>query len=180
LKSITWDRETIAEHAIAINVRVPSNCFPAVLMEGAAGQKHWRSAAHDQKRVSKFQRRAWMPLKKPTGNMYSDIDLIWNPVKGRCIHDCSYCYVKRIVVNRFKSDMKPIHLDKKEFRENLGKGNTIFVCDSCDLFASDVPMDFIHWVTGYCHQFPKNTYLFQTKNPRRLVSSIIRIIGDKP
>jgi protein gp37 len=109
-----------------------------------------------------------MALKKPKGDMYPFVDWIWNPVCGRCLHNCSYCYVKRIA-KRFKYEQAYPHVVKAELHTNLGHGNTIFVCSGCDLFARDIPDLWIKTVIDYTHSF-KNNYLFQTKNPKRFTS----------
>jgi len=43
-----------------------------------------------------------MPLRKTEGNMYEFATHLWNPVKGKCGYDCSYCYVKRIAKARHR------------------------------------------------------------------------------
>ncbi len=99
-------------------------------------------------------------LNKQKGNMYGFVTHTWNPIKGRCSHACEYCYMKPF----WKSD---VHLDEKELKTNLGEGNFIFVGSSTDMFAKDVKFDWICDVLDYIHKFPDNTYLFQTKNPKR-------------
>jgi DNA repair photolyase len=115
-----------------------------------------------------------MALKKPTGDMYSFVDWIWNPVRGRCFHDCAYCYVKRIA-RRFSLEQRPPHLVKFEMGTNLGRGNKIFVCSGCDLFARDVPFEYICDVVDHTLSYPENAYIFQTKNPQRIVLSSFRL-----
>jgi protein gp37 len=61
---------------------------------------------------------------------------------------------------------KPIRLDDTELRENLGRDNIIFVGSSTDMFAEDVPDRWINKVLARCKLFD-NTYLFQSKNPKR-------------
>lgn len=101
-----------------------------------------------------------MALKKQRGNMYEFVTHMWSPIKGKCSHDCSYCYMKRW-------KLPPLHIDKKEMRTNLGEGNFIFVCHTCDMFAEDVPKEWITRVLSKCQNY-FNSYLFQTKNPSRL------------
>jgi len=62
---------------------------------------------------------------------------------------------------------KPLHLVEKELKDNLGEGNFIFVGSSTDMFADDVPKEWIEKVLVKCKNFEGNTYLFQTKNPSR-------------
>jgi len=58
------------------------------------------------------------------------------------------------------------YLDEKEFKTNLGKGNFIFVGSSIDMFADNIPSEWITKVLSYCSSFD-NHYLFQSKNPHR-------------
>ena len=103
-----------------------------------------------------------MALNESKGNMYYFVSHTWNPIKGKCSHDCGYCYMKRW------GNQKPIHLDEKELKTDLGEGNFIFVGSSCDLFADDVPGQWIIQVLNHCNKF-NNNYLFQTKNPMRIL-----------
>jgi DNA repair photolyase len=102
-----------------------------------------------------------MPLKKSTGNMYSFVTHTWNPVRGKCPYNCSYCYVGRW------GEQQPIHLDEKELKTDLGSGNFIFVCSGCDLFHPDIPLEWILRVIQKTGEYPLNTYLWHTKNPER-------------
>ncbi|MDR1902551.1 MAG: phage Gp37/Gp68 family protein [Treponema sp.] len=103
-----------------------------------------------------------MPLKKAAGNMYSWITHTWNPVRGKCPYECSYCYVGR------RGEQKPLHIDEKELRVDLGEGNFIFICSGCDLFHPNVPEEWIERVLDRTLQFPRNRYLLHTKNPGRI------------
>lgn len=101
-----------------------------------------------------------MPLNKVKGNMYNFISHTWNAIKGRCSHNCNYCYM----IPFWKNE---VHLDEKELKTDLGKGNFIFVGSGTDMFAENVPKEWIEDVLAHCCEYQKNTYLFQTKNPRR-------------
>lgn len=92
--------------------------------------------------------------------MYSFVTHTWNVIKGKCPHDCSYCYMKRFKQN-------DIRFDLREFRTDLGKGNFIFVGSSCDMFAEAILGGWIIEVLKFCADKP-NRYLFQTKNPKRM------------
>ena len=94
------------------------------------------------------------------GNMYSFVTHTWNTVKGKCPHDCHYCYMKRF-------PQKEIRFDKKELKTDLEQSNFIFVGSSCDMWADAVPKEWIFETLDYCRQF-KNKYLFQSKNPQRM------------
>lgn len=98
-------------------------------------------------------------LRKSKGNMYDFVTHTWNPIKGKCRHDCKYCYMK-------KWKQLPLRLDENEMQTDLGWGNYIFVGSSTDMFAEDVPAEWICRVFDICILF-NNTYLFQSKNPKR-------------
>ncbi len=48
------------------------------------------------------------------------------------------------------------------------KAKTIFVCSMADLFGDWVPDEWIKEVFKACQEVPQHTYLFLTKNPKRL------------
>jgi DNA repair photolyase len=86
--------------------------------------------------------------------------------------------VKRIA-GRFRHEQAEPHIVKAELRTNLGHGNKIFVCSGCDLFASDVPDEYIINVINRAHLFSDNTYLFQTKNAGRFTSPLLGLSADR-
>jgi len=101
-----------------------------------------------------------MSLTKSKGNMYPFVSHTWNPIRGRCPHQCSYCYMKRYKVG-------DLRLEFKELRTNLGSKNFIFVGSSTDMFSESVYPSWIRDVLKHCNKFPNNLYLFQSKNPGR-------------
>ncbi len=102
-----------------------------------------------------------MSLNKQKGNMYPFVTHTWNAIKGKCPHDCSYCYMKVYT-------QPELHFDEKELRANLGNNNFIFVGSSCDMWAYEVPNDWITKVLKHCRDNDAyNKYLFQSKNPAR-------------
>ena len=104
-----------------------------------------------------------MPLNKAKGNMYPWVTHTWNPVKGKCPHRCDYCYMKKIY-RRFRK--KPAEPRLIEGHVNFGKGNTIFVCSSIDMFADLIPLTWSGRVINYAKEMGiGNTFLFHTKNP---------------
>lgn len=94
--------------------------------------------------------------------MYGFITHTWNPVKGECQHNCAYCYMKRF-------PQRQLRLVEKELEDDLGEGHFIFVGSSTDLFAKDVPNEWIRATLQHCKNYPKNKYLFQSKNPTRFI-----------
>lgn len=100
--------------------------------------------------------------------MYEFVTHTWNPLIGKCLHECLYCSTNKFYYPTLKERYSgKIRLDLKCFNDNLGKGNFIFVCAQNDLFSEGVPDGIIYNVLDYCYKFD-NKYLFQTKNPTRL------------
>jgi protein gp37 len=60
----------------------------------------------------------------------------------------------------------------KDLQTDLGEGNFIFVGSSTDMWAADVPIDWIEHVFRFCNDAPGNTYLFQSKNPARYLDAV--------
>ncbi len=107
-----------------------------------------------------------MALKKQKGNMYEFVTHMWAPIRGKCSHDCSYCYMKKW------GEQPPLHIDKKDMATDLGAGNFIFVCHTIDLFADDVLAEWIIEVLYQLTGYPMNKYLLQSKNPKRFLDFI--------
>ncbi len=105
-------------------------------------------------------------MNKQKGNMYGWVTHTWNVIKGRCPHSCYYCYMIDIW-DRYNS--KEQKFDEKELKTDLGQGNVIFVGSSTDMFAKEIPKEWIEKVLAKCFLHDKNTYLFQSKNPKRFV-----------
>ena len=103
-----------------------------------------------------------MGLNISKGNMYDFVTHTWNTIKGKCYHDCSYCYMKRF------GNQKPVRFDGKELKTDLGTGNFIFVGSSCDMFAKNITDEWIIKTLEHCSKY-NNQYLFQTKNPSGIV-----------
>jgi DNA repair photolyase len=102
-----------------------------------------------------------MGLNISKGNMYEFVTHTWNTIKGECFHDCSYCYMKRW------GKLKHVHFDVKELNTDLGEGNFIFVGSGCDMWADNIPDEWIFTTLCHCNKFD-NSYLFQTKNPHNI------------
>jgi protein gp37 len=103
----------------------------------------------------------------------------WNPVTG-CKHGCQYCYA-RDIANRY-SDAFPEGFEPTFHPERLGApentkiplsidhGNrNVFVCSMADLFGEWVPQEWIDQIIESCTKAPEWTFIFLTKNPKRLV-----------
>jgi len=110
-----------------------------------------------------------MSLKKSVGNMYSWVTHTHSHLGGQCPHKCVYCYVKSFPFKPAKYQGE-LRLIEKELLVNYGEGKTIFIENCNDLFAPAVPLFFIKKIFEHCCQYPRNTYVFQTKNPARYLT----------
>ena len=73
-----------------------------------------------------------------------------------------------IVTMKKFDGLLPIRFDPKELKVNLGNGNFIFVGSGTDVWAFDIPSDWITRFLDYCNLF-NNNYLFQSKDPSRFL-----------
>lgn len=108
--------------------------------------------------------------------MYDWVTHTHSHLGGKCPHGCSYCYVQAMAVKFDTMKARyggPICLIESELDVKYGEGKTIFIEHMNDLFADAVPADFVVRILQHCAKFPKNTYVFQTKNPGRLVNVFI-------
>ncbi len=107
-------------------------------------------------------------INKSKGNMYEFVTHTWNPIKGKCSHNCSYCYMSK----RQPNPQEP-RLYRKELNADLGERNQIFIGSSTDMFAENIPSEWITAVMDYCHQEnsggKNNIFLLQSKNPKRFL-----------
>ncbi len=110
-----------------------------------------------------------MPLKEARGNMYGFVTHTKGYLKGPCLHGCTYCCIRKMV-ERYGKTQGLLWFDMKELKENLGRGKIIFICYNNDLFAEEIPADWIALVLDHCRKYPENTYLFQSKNPARMLA----------
>jgi hypothetical protein len=65
---------------------------------------------------------------------------------------------------------KLVRFDEKELKTDLNSWHPkkyIFVGSSCDMFADDIPYEWIKRTLKYCQEF-NSCYLFQSKNPIRI------------
>lgn len=119
-----------------------------------------------------------MGLNKPSGNMYPWVTHTHTHLGGECPHRCSYCYVENPRWGRHPRYQGELRLVENEFKVKYRTGNTVFMENMNDLFADEVPDDFITRIIEHCHQWPENTFVFQTKNPGRYLSAPVSFPPD--
>lgn len=111
-------------------------------------------------------------LNKSKSQMYPWVDITKNPIRGKCPHACTYCYVPHSRVKHLYQG-EP-HLVESFFEKGLGSGKMIFIGSCFDIFAEPILMQWIERIFNRCVRFD-NTCLFQTKNPGRFYE--LRKIG---
>lgn len=121
-----------------------------------------------------------MPIKRSAGNMYPWVDFTHTHLGGECSHKCAYCYVEDPRWGRALRYQGALRLIEQEFavrydRETLagllgGKYPAVIFEEHCnDLFAGDVPPSFIYDIILHCRKYQDNTFVFQSKNPARML-----------
>lgn len=102
--------------------------------------------------------------------MYDWVSHVHTHLGGECSHKCQYCYVGR---NRFgrppRYTGEPRMIDH-ELTVDYGAGRTIFIEHMNDLFAEGVHDSWIYAILAHTCRYPKNEYVFQTKNPNRALT----------
>lgn len=114
-----------------------------------------------------------MSLKKSTGNMYPWVTHTHSHLIGACSHACGYCYVQAMAKrfhNMRANYSGEVRLVLDELHVHYGNGKTIFIEHLNDLFADGVPTEYIAQILKHCNSYPDNHYVFQTKNPKRMLA----------
>jgi len=106
---------------------------------------------------------------KKGSNMYEWVTHGHTHLGGECSHKCKYCYVDNPIGGRSPRYSGPVRLLEEELEVPYHAGKVIFIEHMNDLFAADVPDEFIKRIIAHTVVFPYNTYVFQTKNPQRML-----------
>lgn len=83
---------------------------------------------------------------------------------GFIVHNCYLNSEPFSNLDKYQKDSE--YLDYRELDKISGEGKTIFICSANDLFGEWVSEDRIKEILQKC-RWKKNTYLFQSKNPKR-------------
>ncbi len=95
----------------------------------------------------------------------------WNPLGGKCLHACRYCWVedlkKKFPYMKEKYSGQPRIFPKELERiKEFTAANFVFVCDCTDLFGHWVPTELIQQILDAIKRSPAK-FLLLTKNPQR-------------
>lgn len=107
--------------------------------------------------------------------MYPWVTHTHNHLGGECPHRCSYCYVDNPRFGRPARYTGAVRLIAEECSVRYGKDKIIFVENMGDLFAAGVDNPTIAAVLAHCREWPANTYVFQTKNPIRVLDWVTEL-----
>lgn len=112
-----------------------------------------------------------MKLNEGKGNMYEFITHTWNPIKGKCFHDCTYCYMKPLNPNPSYP-----YLDIHELTGTFESGQFIFIGSGTDFCYDKILSEWISKTFDFCYNNnplslfgDRAKFLLQTKNPKRLL-----------
>lgn len=116
---------------------------------------------------------ATMTLNESKGNMYEFITHTWNPIKGKCFHGCTYCYMHG------KWGQSYQYWDITKLSGTFKSGQFIFIGSSTDFCSEKVKSEWIKQVLDFCYQNnpldifgERAKFLLQTKNPERLLDFV--------
>jgi len=100
--------------------------------------------------------------------MFPFITKTWNPLGGKCLHKCVYCWADRLTKQYDMSKYRgPFKIYTKVLKRKFKENDFVFVQDMSDLFANTVPHSMIRLVLDRIKMFPKTKFLLLTKNPIR-------------
>ena len=103
-------------------------------------------------------------LNKQGPNKIDWCDYTWNPISGRCQHNCPYCYMHSFW--RRYPEMAVNQLKEKYLLDKFPKKpSKIFVGSSTDMWGEWVDDIWINEVLRKTKENPQHSFQFLTKNP---------------
>ncbi len=96
------------------------------------------------------------------------VDYTWNPIKGYCPNNCSYCYAHRMY-DRFGWD-KNVRFDTIELNRvhKLKKSSRIFVGSTIDMYHDLIRQEWVRTIIETSKFHPEHTFITLTKFPENL------------
>lgn len=143
--------------------------------EVKSGQKTINRAYTETQEKRKTEKAAKGSVFNKTNDNIEWAPYSWNPVTG-CKTGCPYCYAHDIAIHYTGHFNPAFHSNRLTAPDNTplpdgrayGQRN-VFVCSMADLFGEWVPQDWIDAVLDTVSSSPDWTFLFLTKNPKRLI-----------
>lgn len=95
-------------------------------------------------------------------------DYTWNPIRGYCPNNCTYCYAHRMY-DRFGWD-KDLRFDIHELQaiNMLKKPSRIFVGSMIDMYHNKIPREWVKLIIRLTRMFQQHTFITLTKFPDNL------------
>ena len=90
-----------------------------------------------------------------------------NPIRGKCLHNCHYCYAWSIYKRYGGRENMTWHPKVLEKIEQYKKPSTIFMGSMYDLFGDWVLKEYLLDIYKMVQKCQQHTFLFLTKNPTR-------------
>ena len=109
-----------------------------------------------------------------SSRMFHKVTRTWNPITG-CLHFCVYCWARKLAEGRLRNTKKysdgfKPKFHPEELRKKFKPGEFVFVADMGDMWGNWVPWNWILKVLEVVKKYPKTTFLFLTKNPKRYLA----------
>lgn len=105
-------------------------------------------------------------MNKQGPNKIDWTDYTWNPIQGKCLHECEYCYMNSMW-KRF-TKLAENKLNESILNQKFPKKHSkIFVGSSTDMWGNWVDKNWIHEVFRKIRHHKQHIYQFLTKNPER-------------
>jgi len=99
--------------------------------------------------------------------MFPFITRTWNPLGGKCQHECSYCWARKLAEQKKMMKYQGCNrIYPKELQKQFKPSDFIFVCDMCDLFGDWVFKPNVQAILDVISGSPAR-FLLLTKNPKR-------------
>jgi len=112
--------------------------------------------------------------------MFPFVNKTWNPLGGKCIQMCDYCWSmgEKGLVNKF--DMEKYRgeprLYEKEFKRKFKDDDFVFLQDMSDICAYNVPYKYILRIFDHIRKFPRTKFLLLTKNPANVYFALMDVL----
>lgn len=90
-----------------------------------------------------------------------------NPIRGKCKHNCDYCYAERQRKRLNQPAKISWHSNVLTDIEKLKRPATIFIGSMYDIFGAWIDSEWIETIFETVARCPQHTFLFLTKNPDR-------------
>ena len=89
-----------------------------------------------------------------------------NPIKGKCLHSCDYCWAEQMRLRYKQPEKMSWHPEELEKIGLLKTPSTVFVGTTYDIWGDWIDSDYKKDILETIEVFHQHTFLFLTKNPK--------------